>query len=93
MTGGYFFLPAADLAATAAPFFWLALLTAAFFWPDFFWLAFGDLSPIFFFFLRIDLPAAWNFLRRKGHRAVRPEDCKWRRRIYLVERVMRTSTR
>src|SRR5207237_299317 len=50
-SGGYFFLTE-DLAAAAALFFWLALLAAAFFWPDFFWLAFGDLSPITFLFLR-----------------------------------------
>jgi hypothetical protein len=44
-----------DLAAAAALFFWFALLVAAVFWPDFFWLAFGDLSPItFILFLRID---------------------------------------
>ncbi len=45
---GYFFLPAADLAAAAAFFLALALLACALFWPDFFWLAFGDLSPITF---------------------------------------------
>jgi hypothetical protein len=33
---GYFFLPAADLAATAALFLALALVALAFFWPDFF---------------------------------------------------------
>jgi len=43
---GYFFLPAEDLAAMAAFFCWLALLALDCFWPDFFWLAFGDLSPI-----------------------------------------------
>lgn len=47
-SGGYFFLAAEDLAATAALFFWLALLVLASFWPDFFWFAFGDLSPITF---------------------------------------------
>jgi len=47
----YFFLPAACLLATAAFFLATALLTADFFWPDFFWLAFGDLSPIMFDFL------------------------------------------
>ena len=41
----YFFLPAC-LAATAALFFWLALLALVCFWWDFFWLDFGDLSPI-----------------------------------------------
>jgi hypothetical protein len=40
----YFFLPAAFFLATA-------LLPVDFFWPDFFWLAFGDLSPIMFDFL------------------------------------------
>jgi hypothetical protein len=45
----------ADLAATAAFFFALSLLALASFWPDFFWLAFGDLSPItFILILRID---------------------------------------
>jgi hypothetical protein len=33
---GYFFLPAADLAAMAALFFALALITLDCFWPDFF---------------------------------------------------------
>ena len=41
----YFFL-AVDLAATAAVFFWLALLALAVFCDVFFWLDFGDLSPI-----------------------------------------------
>jgi hypothetical protein len=47
----YFFLPAACLLATAA--FFLAALILAFdcFWPDFFWLALGDLSPMMFCFL------------------------------------------
>lgn len=52
---GYFFLAAADLAATAALFFWSALLVLACFCEDFFWLDFGDLSPMILFFnLRID---------------------------------------
>src|SRR5258707_15761767 len=50
--GGYFFLPADCLAATEALFLALALLAADCFWPDFFWFAFGDLSPIVFVFCR-----------------------------------------
>ena len=46
----YFFLPAACLVATAALFFAAALEVLAFFWPDFFWFAFGDLSPMVFAF-------------------------------------------
>jgi hypothetical protein len=57
-TNGYFFLAAADLAAAADFFFWSALLTLTCFCEDFFWLDFGDLSPIILFFLRIDSPAA-----------------------------------
>ena len=49
-TMGYFFLPAADLAAAAALFFWSALLTLDCFCEDFFWLDFGDLSPMILFF-------------------------------------------
>jgi hypothetical protein len=47
----YFFLPAACLLATAA--FLLAAVLLAFdcFWPDFFWFALGDLSPMMFNFL------------------------------------------
>ena len=48
---GYFFLPADCLAATAALFLALALLAADCFWPDFFWFAFGDLSPIMVIFV------------------------------------------
>jgi hypothetical protein len=48
MTSGYFFLPAEDWAAAAALFFWLALLALTCFCVDFFWLDFGDLSPITF---------------------------------------------
>ena len=47
-TDGYRFLRAADLAASAAFFFWLALLAWACFWFVFFWFDFGDLSPIIF---------------------------------------------
>jgi hypothetical protein len=47
----YRFLAAADLAATAAFFFAAALLALDCFWPHFFWLAFGDLSPMMFYFL------------------------------------------
>ena len=50
MAVGYFFLGAADLAAKASFFFWSALLTWTFFWVVFFWLAFGDLSPMCFVF-------------------------------------------
>lgn len=42
----YFFLAPAVLAATACFFFWSALLAAACFWVDFFWLDFGDRSPM-----------------------------------------------
>jgi hypothetical protein len=45
----YFFL-AADLAATAALFFFDALLALTCFCVDFFWFDFGDLSPICFYF-------------------------------------------
>jgi hypothetical protein len=45
-TDGYRFLRAADLAASAAFFFWLALSARACFWFDFFWFDFGDRSPI-----------------------------------------------
>jgi hypothetical protein len=50
ITKGYFFFPAADLAAAAALFCALALLALDCFCEDFFWLDFGDLSPIIFFF-------------------------------------------
>jgi A/G-specific adenine glycosylase len=71
-------LPAACFAATASFFFALALLTFNCFCEDFFWLDFGDLSPItFYFILRVDSPAAWNFLRRHWHHAQNGEDCKW----------------
>ena len=44
--GGYFFLPAADLAAAAAFLEASALLALDCFCEDFFWFAFGDLSPM-----------------------------------------------
>jgi hypothetical protein len=47
-TDGYRVFIAADLAAAAAFFFWLALSACACFWFDFFWFDFGDLSPIIF---------------------------------------------
>lgn len=47
----YFFLPAACLAATAAFVFAEATLLLLCFCVDFFWFAFGDLSPIMFCFL------------------------------------------
>jgi hypothetical protein len=59
--GGYLFLAAADLAAAADFFFCSALLALDCFWVDFFWLDFGDLSPMMFSFLipRVSSPAAW----------------------------------
>jgi len=51
-TDGYFFL-----AAAAALFFWLALLALDCFCDDFFWLDFGDLSPIILFVPQVDSPA------------------------------------
>jgi len=42
----YFFLPTAVLAAAAAFFDASALLTLVCFCVDFFWFAFGDLSPM-----------------------------------------------
>ena len=71
-TDGYLFLRAADLAASAAFFFWLALSAWACFWFVFFWFDFGDLSPITIILgSRIDSPAACNFLRRELHHARR----------------------
>ncbi len=52
----YFFLPAADLAAIAALFFFVALLALDCFCVDFFWLDLGDLSPIIFTFFTQVLP-------------------------------------
>jgi hypothetical protein len=46
----YFFLPAACLAATTAFAFALAALLLLCFCVDFFWFAFGDLSPMMFAF-------------------------------------------
>jgi hypothetical protein len=47
LTAGYFFLPvAAFLSATAWLFFWAAEEAAAFFCEDFFWLSFGERSPM-----------------------------------------------
>ena len=43
---GYFFLVAAAFASEACFFFSSALLVLDCFWFDFFWLDFGDLSPI-----------------------------------------------
>ena len=42
----YRFLAAADLSAMACFFFWLALFATACFCEFFFWLDFGDLSPM-----------------------------------------------
>lgn len=55
----YRFLPTAVLAAIACFFFWSALLAAACFCEDFFWLDFGDLSPMGFVWF-CDLPAGRN---------------------------------
>jgi hypothetical protein len=60
IVAAYFFLPAADWAATAALFFWFALLVLACFCEDFFWLDFGDLSPIIFSF------GCWSTRLRHG---------------------------
>src|ERR1035437_6861673 len=49
---GYFLLPAACLAATACFFFWSALRALDCFCVDFFWLDFGDRSPIILIFFR-----------------------------------------
>jgi hypothetical protein len=43
-------LAAADFAAAACCFFWSALLTLDCFCEDFFWLDFGDLSPMILIF-------------------------------------------
>ena len=76
-TDDYRFLRAADLAASAAFFFWLALSAWACFWFVFFWFDFGDLSPITIILgSRIDSPAACNFLRRELHHARRDGHCK-----------------
>jgi hypothetical protein len=58
---GYLFLAAADLAAATNFFFCSALLALDCFWVDFFWLDFGDLSPMVFTFLipMVNSPAAW----------------------------------
>ena len=53
MSGRYFFFPAADLAAAAALFCALTLLALDCFWEDFFWLDFGDLSPIILYWCRL----------------------------------------
>ena len=47
----YFFLPAACFATTEAFFFEAAMLVLLCFCVDFFWLAFGDLSPMMDCFL------------------------------------------
>jgi hypothetical protein len=52
LMAGYFFLPAVCLAAMACCFFWAALLAFECFCEDFFWLDFGDLSPITLLFYR-----------------------------------------
>ncbi|MFM2082976.1 MAG: hypothetical protein RL380_1667, partial [Verrucomicrobiota bacterium] len=88
----YFFL-AADLAATAALFLFLALLTLAFFCVDFFWLDFGDLSPmVLIFFCGLTRRRHEKFLRRQSYRAGARADCKWRRQIVRVEITAATAS-
>ena len=48
MDEDYRFLAAADLAAMASFLIWSALLALDCFCEDFFWLDFGDLSPMIF---------------------------------------------
>ena len=76
--GGYFFLPAACFAAVAACFLAAAALVLAFFWPDFFWFAFGDLSPMMFWLslTAVDSPAEYKFPRRQRHHAWWNGGCK-----------------
>ena len=54
-TDGHFFLPTACFATRAADFCAAALLDLDCFWLDFFWFAFGDLSPMMFCFLLLRL--------------------------------------
>ena len=83
--GYFFFLLTACLAATAAFFFEAVELALDCFWPDFFWLAFGDLSPMMFLCLLtvVDSPAEWNFPRRHLHHGGWRAGCKCRLRIHL----------
>ena len=77
MAAGHYLFGAPCLAARACFFFWSALLTWACFCEDFFWLDFGDLSPmIFIFFCWVDSPAACKFLRREGDSLSRMGGCK-----------------
>jgi hypothetical protein len=66
-TIGYFFFPAADLAATAALFFALSLLAFDCFCEDIFWLDFGDLSPINLLFIFRRLTGLRNFSFSEGN--------------------------
>ena len=59
--GYFFFFAAAVLSARAFCLCWSALLTFACFCEDFFWLDFGDLSPMVLLVLRVDFPAAGWF--------------------------------
>lgn len=54
----FFFFAAAVLSARAFCLCWSALLTFACFCEDFFWLDFGDLSPMVLLVLRVEFPAA-----------------------------------
>jgi hypothetical protein len=82
----YFFLPAACLPSTAAFFFAAALVTLDCFWPDFFWFAFGDLSPMMlpFFLPRLTRPRNKKFPRRHVHHAWRGGECKRRASIHFT---------
>jgi hypothetical protein len=46
------------------------------FWLDFFWFDLGDLSPINIDVLRIDFPAAYQFLSRGLHHVWQSDRCK-----------------
>ncbi len=74
---GYFFLTTVCLAAAACFFLSSALLAMTCFCVDFFWFDFGDLSPMIFGFLvRVDFPAACQFLRKERHYARQSAHCK-----------------
>jgi hypothetical protein len=66
VANGYFFFAAADLAARAALFCALALLALDCFCEDFFWLDFGDLSPIILFFRGLTGLRNFSFSEGKG---------------------------
>jgi hypothetical protein len=76
VAGRYFFFAAADLAATAALFCALALLALDCFCEDFFWLDFGDLSPIILFFRGLTGLRNFSFSAAEGHHARLGRHCK-----------------